>query len=144
MERSLAFASARSSSKHMQRILIVEDHPHIARIINDVLQQSGFITSVVSNGVSAVERAAEFQPALVFMDLTLPRMSGAEAIERIRELPGLAAVPFIVLSASLDSPDRLRASAQPGVDFVAKPFSPRALAGLARERLKPGSVAVGV
>jgi len=60
-------------------ILIVEDDPHVARLIGLVLQRSGHTSEVVGDGDSAIERARSLRPALIFADLGIKGLSAEKA-----------------------------------------------------------------
>lgn len=118
-----------------KRILVVDDEPHIQRLLKDALTQRGYDVVTASNGEEAIALATADPPALIFMDVMMPGMSGLAATRAIREQAALAAVPIFLLTArgqEQDVKDGLEAGAD---EYLTKPFSPRQLATLVDEKL---------
>ena len=122
----------------MKKVLIVEDQPHIARILNDVLKKSGYETEIANNGAVGVEKAIEFKPDLIFMDIMMPIKTGFEATKEIRETPGLEEVAIIFLTAKGQQSDKESAMKLGANGFITKPFSPRAILAVVEETLGKG------
>src|SRR5919199_1271505 len=90
------------------RVLIVDDHPHTRAALAGLLEQTGFaIVGEAEDGREAVERARELQPDLVLLDLTMPGVSGLEALPVVRA--AAPACEVVVLTASGDDDDLLAA-----------------------------------
>ena len=119
----------------MKKVLIVEDQPHIARILNDVLIKSGYHTEIANNGAIGVEKARIFTPDLIFMDIMMPVKTGFEATKEIRESPGLEKVAIIFLTAKGQQTDKEVALELGATGFVTKPFSPRAILAIVEDTL---------
>ncbi|MCB1307108.1 MAG: response regulator [Leptospiraceae bacterium] len=109
----------------MKKILIVEDQPHIARILNDVLARNGFDTYVASNGENGVAKARSLKPDLILMDVMMPIKSGFDAAREIQEFGGLEDCRLIFLTAAEQETDRQQAAELGATEFITKPFSPR-------------------
>lgn len=105
-----------------EEILIVEDEPKIARLLEDYLRQDGFRVTWLAEGGTAVETIRVRQPALVVLDLMLP---GKDGIEICREVRQSSSVPILMLTARVDEIDRLLGLRIGADDYVCKPFSPR-------------------
>ncbi len=109
----------------MKKILIVDDHADIRRLIRMTLEFEDYEIHEASNGDSALERALVLQPDFVLMDVMMPGgMDGLEACRRIRAEPSLRNTHVILLSARGQSQDKeagLKAGAH---DYLVKPFSP--------------------
>ncbi|OYU25702.1 response regulator transcription factor [Paucibacter sp. B51] len=109
----------------MKKILIVDDHADIRRLIRMTLEFEDYEIHEASNGDSALERALALQPDFVLMDVMMPGgMDGLEACRRIRAEPSLRNTHVILLSARGQSQDKeagLKAGAH---DYLVKPFSP--------------------
>ena len=105
-------------------ILIVEDDPAMADVIDAYLQSAGYRTVHAATGDEALETAQRSAPRLVLLDLMLPHRSGWEVC---RELRVRTEVPIIMVTAHRSEEDRLRGFAEGADDYITKPFSPREL-----------------
>ena len=103
------------------RILLIEDDPDIARVVETYLRRGGFDVEVVYDGPSGLERALAAPPALIVLDLMLPGLNGFELLKRLR--PTLA-TPVIMLTARGEAEDRLKGFEHGADDYVPKPFHP--------------------
>jgi len=114
-------------------VLVVDDEPHIGRIIRTRLEQDGFQVLLAENGTDAFGLLARTpQVALLVLDLMLPGMSGVDILRVLRGDPQWRHLPCIVLTAA-GQDGQLRAVEELGVsEIMTKPFSPRRL--LARVR----------
>ncbi|MEA2294394.1 MAG: two-component system, chemotaxis family, chemotaxis protein CheY [Solirubrobacteraceae bacterium] len=106
-------------------ILVVDDDPLIRRLIATTLEDvSGFNLVEAEDGVAALERAEAAAPAIVFLDIDMPRMDGITACERLRSAPGTSSSMIVMLTAATDDRAERRAG-EAGADlFLTKPFSP--------------------
>ena len=77
-------------------ILIVEDEPKLAGVLNDYLKQAGFETVIVSDGLQVMPQFRRVNPVLILLDLMLP---GRDGLEICREIRSFSAVPVIMLTA---------------------------------------------
>jgi DNA-binding response OmpR family regulator len=102
-------------------VTIVEDDPAIAEGLALNLRLQGHRTEVVGDAEAAVERIVGGAPALVLLDIGLPKQSGLWVLERLREAGN--PVPIIVLSARQDEFDKVAALRLGADDYVTKPFA---------------------
>jgi CheY-like chemotaxis protein len=115
-------------------ILIVDDDASIRRLIATTLEDvSGYRLEEAADGEEAMVVALDAQPAIVFLDLEMPRVNGIETCRRLRKEPTLADATIVVLTG--DSGEVAERSAQAaGADlFLTKPFSPLHLLQLVDE-----------
>ena len=77
-------------------ILIVEDDPQVAQLIALVLQRHGDQCEIVADGRTALSRARELQPSIIFADLTLKGMGGAALCAALRAQPETKSIPYII------------------------------------------------
>ncbi len=106
-------------------VLIVDDDPFIRRLIATTLEDvAGFDIEEAGDGVEAIAAARATQPAIVFLDIDMPRMNGIEACRELRALDGeLADMKIVMLTAA--GPDAEAEARSAGADlFPTKPFSP--------------------
>jgi CheY-like chemotaxis protein len=83
-------------------ILIVEDDPAVARMIQDYLTASGYRTARAGDGREAVMKVGELQPDLIVMDLMMPKLTGGEAARELRNDPLTEGIPIVGISAVAD------------------------------------------
>ena len=118
-----------------KRILVVEDQADNRRIMRDLLTRSGYEIVEAMTGEEGVTLAETQQPDLILMDIQLPIIDGYEATRRIKANPALHHIPIIAVTSYALSGDDVKAYAAGCNDYVAKPFSPRALLAKVREYL---------
>jgi two-component system response regulator RegX3 len=115
------------------RILLVEDEPRIAEVVQGYLERDGYMVVWKMTGEEAIEDFAKRTADLVILDLMLPGMSGEEVCRRLRLGSD---VPVIMLTAK-DTEEALLLGLQIGADdYVTKPFSPRELGARVRALLR--------
>ncbi|MGQ0843967.1 MAG: response regulator [Sporichthyaceae bacterium] len=106
------------------RVLVVDDAPEIADVVEAVLNASGYETRVVGEGASALEVAREWCPDVVVLDLSLPDVDGVEVCRQLRTF---SQAFVLMLTARSDEIDRVVGLTMGADDYVTKPFSPREL-----------------
>jgi two-component system, OmpR family, response regulator len=105
-----------------QPILIVDDEPHIRELLAFALGKAGYVTVEAADGEAALEAIAAHKPALVVLDINMPRLNGLDVCRRIRAEGQL---PVLLLSSRDDEIDRVLGIELGADDYVVKPFSPR-------------------
>ena len=106
----------------MNPILIVEDETKLASLQADYLQNAGFKTHCLSNGLEVLSWLKENPADLILLDLMLP---GCDGLDICRELRRFSAVPIIIITARVEEIDRLLGLELGADDYICKPFSPR-------------------
>jgi DNA-binding response OmpR family regulator len=117
----------------MKSVLVVEDEPRIAQIVQDYLRHAGFGVLTAADGASALALARDRQPDLVVLDLGLPAVDGLEVAKHLRRE---SQVPLIMLTARVEESDRLTGLELGADDYITKPFSPRELVARVRAVLR--------
>lgn len=105
-----------------QLVLIVEDEPKLASLLEDYLQQAAFRTHVIDNGLPVAAWLKEHQPDILLLDLMLPGKDGLEVCKQVR---GFSDLPIIMITARVEEIDRLLGLELGADDYICKPFSPR-------------------
>ena len=111
----------------MSSILVVEDDPDIAQLLEHYLQKAGHSVRRLSSGTSVMPELRRQPADLVILDLMLPGMDGLLVCQAMRGDPATAAVPIIILTARGEESDRVSGLELGADDYVTKPFSPREL-----------------
>ena len=112
-------------------VLVVDDLAPNVRLLEAVLSPKGFRVATASSGEEALDVLGKEHPDLVLLDILMPGMDGYEVCRRIREDPGTAFLPVIMITASGEE-EKIRAIESGADDFVNKPFDQAEL--LARVR----------
>lgn len=119
----------------MFRILIAEDEARISRFVDKGLRAAGYDTTVVSDGVSALEHAQNGSYDLLVLDVGLPRMDGFTILRVLRTMDN--PLPIIICTAR-DAVEDTVAGLEGGADdYLAKPFRFEELLARIRTRLRP-------
>jgi len=117
------------------RILVVDDDPVIVRLLEVNFRLEGFEVVTALRGEEALALSQEAPPDIILLDVMMPGMDGYEVCRRLREVPDLAEVPVLFLSARARDDDRTRGMALGVVDYVTKPFDPTELVALVGRHL---------
>ena len=118
-----------------QTILYVEDNEANRMIVRDLLKRTKYTLIEAFDGEAGVARALEARPGLILMDIQLPKISGLEAIRRLRANPATEATPIIAITSFALSGDDAKAKAAGATAYLAKPYSPFDLLKLIRQHL---------
>ncbi len=121
-----------------QKILIVDDEPHIRMLIEQTLEEledDGVEFFTAENGEIAFEIIQKENPQLVFLDVMMPKMNGMEVCRKVKKELGLNNVFIVLLTAKGQELDRQKGQ-EVGADiYMTKPFDPEAILSKAREVL---------
>jgi len=113
----------------LKKILYVEDEPDIQMIARVALESvGGFELCVCSSGAEALEKAAEFGPDLLLLDVMMPGMDGPTTLSELRKIPQLASTPVMFMTAKVQPQEVEYLKSLNVADVIAKPFDPMALA----------------
>ena len=137
---SLAPASADSARApaNRERILVLDDDPHILRYVRSVLSEAGY-APIVTDHPSELEHLLEAEePQLVLLNLVLP---GTDGFELMRSIPGVSEVPVIFISGRGGAQYVARAFEMGAADYILKPFSPTELVARIRAALRKRAAA---
>ena len=102
------------------KILVIDDDPDIAKLINLILTPRGLITHHAVDGQDGLKQAYELQPDLIILDIMMPVHDGFEVCARLREMSD---VPILMLTAKSQGSDVTHGFAVGADDYVKKPFS---------------------
>ena len=120
------------------KILIVDDEPHLRSLIQQTLEEledEGVELLTAGNGEEALEQIRTSRPNLVFLDVMMPKVSGFEVCDQVKNGLGLKDVYIVLLTAKGQEFDRQKGQ-EVGADvYMTKPFDPDALLEKARQVL---------
>jgi DNA-binding response OmpR family regulator len=120
-------------------ILLADDDPTIADSLAPFLERAGFHVLVVSDGMSALDKAQKHHPELIILDVLMPRMDGRETLRRLRK--SNIWTPTILLTQVGEASERALALEEGADDYLNKPFDPHELLARVRavlRRARPG------
>ena len=106
-----------------KRVLVVEDNELNLKLFCDLLRAHGHVTEPVRDGREVVQRARDFSPDLVIMDIQLPHISGLELIEALKKDDALSPVPIMAVTAYAGKGDEDRIRTAGAEAYVSKPIS---------------------
>ncbi|MCB0117812.1 MAG: response regulator transcription factor, partial [Anaerolineales bacterium] len=106
-------------------ILLVDDEPSITELARMYLERDGYHVEEVADGESALDVAAKQKPALIVLDVMLPKVDGFDVCRRLRSAGDQ--VPIIMLTARDEDIDKILGLELGADDYLTKPFNPREL-----------------
>ncbi len=126
-----------AESKHIPKVLVVDDEPNIRELVQVALKFHGCSVTTAASGRDALRQADATKPDLIVLDVLMPEMDGFEVCRRLRAAGN--EVPVIFLTARDTSSDTVTGLAIGGDDYVTKPFSVEALVARVRAVLRRAS-----
>jgi two-component system alkaline phosphatase synthesis response regulator PhoP len=109
------------------KILIADDEPDIVEIISFHLEKAGYIVASAKDGSEAIEKAKQFQPDCIILDIMMPKRNGFEVCEYLRSNKEFDNTFIVLLTALNDEASHIKGLELGGDDFVNKPISPKVL-----------------
>ncbi|NLW08481.1 MAG: response regulator [Firmicutes bacterium] len=117
------------------RVMLVDDAKVMRLMLARIFEQAGYeIVGEASNGLEAVEKYKEIKPDLVMMDITMPEMSGIDAVKEIRNIDPDARI--IMCTAMGQRPLVVEAITAGAMNYIVKPFTPSKVLEAAKEALR--------
>lgn len=110
-----------------EKILVVDDEPHIVQLITFNLEKNGYKVISANNGVDGLKMAKSEFPQLVLLDLMLPELDGYDVCREIRRDNNIANMPVIMTTAKSEELDKILGLELGADDYITKPFSVREL-----------------
>lgn len=112
----------------MVNVLVVDDDPDIRELVAFKLTQMGHTVTTENDGEGGLAAAIQEKPDLILLDVMMPKLTGIEVCQRLRDDPKTSGVPVILITAKAQEVDVERGFAAGADDYIVKPFSPRELA----------------
>ncbi|WP_303721136.1 response regulator [Malonomonas rubra] len=114
------------TSKRRHRLLLVDDEPAIRRFV-EILLNKNYDLELAGNGAEGLQKAKDFNPDLILLDLFMPEMDGFEVFEKLKLDPLTMHTPVAILTAVSRKHEQDRSKELGAVDYITKPFFPRDL-----------------
>lgn len=118
-------------------ILLVDDEPNILQLARMYLEREGFQVESVRDGEAALEAVERFQPALMVLDLMLPKVDGLDVCRQLRA--GQNSIPILMLTAKDEDVDKIIGLELGADDYLTKPFNPREMVARVKAILRRGA-----
>jgi len=112
------------SSETTDSILIVEDSPAVAAVIQAALTKAGYMVSMAVDGLEGLKIALSERPILIVTDSVMPRMDGFGLLRALKANPMTSEIPVIMLTSKASSEDEQKALEFGFIDFIPKPVQP--------------------
>ena len=106
-----------------QKVLVVDDEPHILKSLAQYLEMEDFNVATASSGTEALEKVDSVKPDLVVLDVMMPGMDGFEVLETMRKSDANAETPVIMLTAKDRSSDVMKGYELGATSYLVKPFN---------------------
>ena len=113
----------------MKKILAVDDHVHIVRLIQVNLEKE-FVVITAGDGEEGMEKARRERPDLIILDVVMPKKDGFAMLSELKDDPALSQVPVIMLTVKAQNADIVRGLHQGAQYYLPKPFHPSELHAL--------------
>ena len=121
-----------------EKILIVEDNPPNMRLMEMTLRAKGYTLLRATDGEEALDMAIKNKPALIIMDIQLPKVNGLEVTKRLRQMPDFNHIPIIAVTAYAMRGNEERII-KAGCDaYLSKPINTHQLAEIVAKMLLQG------
>jgi two-component system, sensor histidine kinase and response regulator len=119
----------------MPNVLVIDDADDVRHAVVRTLQHFGFATREARNGAAGIEMALADAPDLIICDVRMPELDGYKTLKAIRDLPAIANIPFIFLTAAIEKDDLRRGMVSGADDYLTKPFTQAELLEAVTSRL---------
>jgi twitching motility two-component system response regulator PilH len=119
----------------MKQIMIVDDSPTDAHLLQKMLEKNGYQTLTAGNGNEGIEVARLLRPDLILMDVVMPGLNGFQATRELSSNPETSSIPVIIVTRKDQKVDRVWGIRQGARDYITKPVSETALLSLINEAL---------
>jgi diguanylate cyclase (GGDEF)-like protein len=119
----------------LSKILVVDDDPFSANLIDNCLRAAGFMSSYCCDPQKAMDTIASELPDLIVMDVVMPNIDGFDLCRRVRSHPAMQLTPIIFVTRRGELEQRVQGLEAGGNDYLAKPFEPQELVARVRSHL---------
>ena len=120
-------------------VLVVDDQPHIVRLIQVNLEKEGFQVVTAGDGQEGMNKVRETTPDLVILDVIMPHKDGFEVLREIKADERLVDTPVIMLTVKTHNADIVEGLREGAEMYLPKPFHPKELVSLVKRVLETGS-----
>lgn len=108
-------------------VLVVDDSATVRKLVSMTLEKHGYRVVTAFDGVAAIKEIAAHNPALILMDINMPRLDGYQLCKLVKKHPATSHIPVLMLSGKDGMFDKLRGKLVGASGYITKPFSPEGL-----------------
>ena len=119
-----------------EKILIIDDDPAVRSMVSDFLGKKGFTAITAKDGKEGIKTASRLMPALILLDITMPKMDGFAVLEKLKSSEKTMSIPVIMLTARSEEEAKLKALSLYCQYYLVKPFDLGVLESKIKELLK--------
>ena len=119
----------------MQNVMIVDDVKTDRELMGKVVTAAGHIPVYATDGDEVVAMAKQTKPALIFLDVVMPRLNGFNACRQLRQDPATAGIPVVLVTSKSTESDKFWGKKQGATDHIAKPFTPETITAVMKRIL---------
>lgn len=119
-----------------KKILVVEDEPHIVKLVSFILESNGYEVIQAFVGAEGIEKAKSEKPHLIVLDVMMPGMDGFEVARKLTNDPATNFIPILMLSSKAQFEDKMTGIDSGAMDYITKPFEKEDLLEKVKECLK--------
>ncbi len=124
------------TKKEQISALVIEDEPHVRKILEYNLPKDGFEVLSAGSGEDGIEAARRYKPDVILLDWMMPGMDGMQALSRLKENEQTRDIPVFMLTARNMEDNLSKAFEKGAADYIVKPFDPRELGQRIRRMLE--------
>jgi DNA-binding response OmpR family regulator len=110
-----------------KKVLLVDDEVDITMILSRRLSVNGYEIDTAKNGIEALEKVKSFNPDLMILDVTMPKMNGYQVCQTLRKQDATKNLPIIMLTARAEESDKSWGEEVGATSYMPKPFEDEAL-----------------
>jgi len=119
----------------MATVLVVDDVQTDRELIGKVVSSSGHHPEYAADGDEALQKAKTLKPALILLDVVMPKQDGFATCRSLKKDPLTANIPVVFVTQKSTETDRFWGEKQGAAGFISKPFSPEEMAGVIKKFL---------
>lgn len=119
----------------MSKVIVIDDEPFILMMIEDKLRRSGIQVVTLRESINAIPIIRKERPDLIILDWMMPELSGIDLCKMIKSDDDLKDIPVFMLTAKGQDADKQLGLKSGAIQYITKPFSPRALLDMVKKVL---------
>ena len=131
-----AAVAGKKTVSRQKKILVVEDEPHIAKLVSFILEGAGYEVIQAYVGAEGIEKAQTEKPDLIVLDVMMPNLDGFQVAKMLTSDPTTKRIPIVMLSSKAQFEDKMRGLESGAVDYITKPFEKEELLEKVKECLE--------